>query len=704
MTAVRRHGMMTGTILACAALAGAPGARLAAQDTVPTRPPAPTPLRPVQFPPFREARLSNGVDVLVVENHEQPTVSISLTFRAGGAHEPAEKAGLSAVVAELLTKGTGTRTAEQIAALIEGAGGSIGAGADDDFLTITTGVLTDHADLAFELLGDVVRNATFPASEVDLARTRFVSSYQAELAQAEVVAGWFFGAEIYGAHPYGRHATADTYRAITRDDVVRFAAERLRPSGALLVVAGDIDLRRVRELASRHFAGWRGTAAAGATLPTTAAKAATDILLVHRPGSVQANILLGNTTMLPGDTNYYAARLATQVLGGGADARLFLILREQKSWTYGAYAALQRRRGLGLWQATAEVRTEVTDSALREMLTQVDRIRTELVPDSELTNVKGFMVGAFPLTIETPSQVASQVAMVRRLGLPRDYLQTYRDRLAAVTAARAREAAAHYYRREQLTIVVVGDATQLHERLAAIAPVRLVDVDGEPMTLADLAPRAAPVVLDRAQIVTRADSFNVVIQGNVLGSQVWVFTATPDSLVFRERLAIAAAGVNQESTVRFDPRDVSVRQVDQAGGAAGQTSAVHLTWTDGRVQGSSTTPQPSGTPRSLAIDTTVAPGTYDDKALPVVIPALPLEVGTTISLGVFSSADASVKVLTIKVGAPEVVTVPAGSFEAYRLDVAGGQAPYVFHVTTAAPRRIVRVEIVGAPFVFELVK
>ena len=509
MTAARRHSAVTGSVLAWLALAAVPVLRLAAQDTVRVRPPAPAPLRPVQFPPFQEARLSNGVDLLVVENHEQPTVSISLTFRAGASYEPAAKAGLSALVAELLTKGTKTRTAEQIASQIEGAGGSIGAGADDDFLTITTGVLTDHVDLAFELLGDVVRNATFPASEVDLARTRYVSSYQAELAQPEVVAGWFFASELYGAHPYGRHATADTYRAITRDDVVRFAAERLRPSGALLVVAGDIDLARVRQLANRHFSGWRGTPAAGTAMPAPAAKSATDILLVHRPGSVQANIIAGNTTMVPGDTNYYAARLATQVLGGGVDARLFLILREQKSWTYGAYASLHRPRELGLWQATAEVRTEVTDSALREMLTQVDRMRTELVPDSELTNVKGFMVGAFPLTIETPSQVASQVAMVRRLGLPRDYLQTYRDRLAAVSAARAREAAARYYRRDQLTIVVVGDATTLHERLAAIAPVRLVDIDGKAIAAADLVPRAAPVVLDRAQIVSRRDSFNV---------------------------------------------------------------------------------------------------------------------------------------------------------------------------------------------------
>src|SRR5207249_5021812 len=138
------------------------------------------------------------------------------------------------------------------------------------------------------------------------------------------------------------------------------------------------------------------------SLPAPATRVATDILLVHRPGSAQANIALGNTTIPPTNPVYYPGRVATQVLGGGPDSRLFLVLREQQSWTYGAYAALHRYRGLGYWQATAELRTDVADSALRELLHQIDRIRTETIPDSELAATKGFLVGTFPLTIETP--------------------------------------------------------------------------------------------------------------------------------------------------------------------------------------------------------------------------------------------------------------------------------------------------------------
>jgi len=159
--------------------------------------------------------------------------------------------------------------------------------------------------------------------------------------------------------------------------------------------------------------------------------------------------------------------MATQVLGGGADARLFLILREQKSWTYGSYASLDRSRGVGHWEATFEGRTAVTDSALIEMLHQVDRLRNEVIPDSELNAAKGFLVGSFPLTIETPRQIAHSVTTARLLGLGPEYLRRYRERLAGVSALRARAAARRVYRRDALTIVVVGDAKEIYDKLKA---------------------------------------------------------------------------------------------------------------------------------------------------------------------------------------------------------------------------------------------
>ena len=680
-----------------------PSFRLSAQ-AFPAKPPRPTPLSPVRFPPFKEATLGSGLQLVLVEHHEQPVVSVSLSFRAGETYDPPGKEGLAELVAELLSKGTASRSAEQIAATIEGVGGSLSASASEDVLTISADALSDQLGLVFDLLGDVTQHAAFPESELALARTRALSALALSLSQPASVAARIFGKEIYGPNPYGRSATRESYNAVTRDDVTRFAADRLRPAGALLVVAGDVTERQVDALVEQVFAGWRGSPPTTRPPPPPPATAATDILLVHRPGSSQANIVLGNTTILPADPVYYAGRIATQVLGGGADSRLFLMLRERKGWTYGAYANLQRYRGLGYWQATAEVRTEVADSALSELLHQIERIRTQAIADSELAAAKGFLVGSFPLTIETPSQIAAQVANAKLLGLGDDYLRLYRERLAAVTPAAARAAAARLYRRGALTIVVVGDATQLYDRLKAIAPVRLVDGDGNPLTPAELSPKAAPVALDPAQLASHTDSSRVLFQGNPVGASVSALRRTADSLVYTEQSNMGGGAFQQTVTLVLDPADGSSRRLDRVTIQQGQRSEAHLTYSGGRVKGRSAMPQQDGTTKPFDIDTVLPPGTIDEDAVPFSVPAFPLESGKSFTVSFFSPSDGAVKLLTFKVGAEESVVVPAGTFQAYHIAVTGSRVPFVMYVSTTAPRRVVRTEYVGQPLVVELVK
>jgi len=674
-------------------------------QSFPTTPPKPTPLTPVRFPPFKEATLANGLQLVVIEHHEQPVVSVTLSFRAGGIYDPPGKEGLSSLVAELLSKGTDNRNAEQIAGTIEGVGGTLSASSADDFLTISADALSDQAGLVLDLLGDVTLHPTFPESELELARTRALSTLALELSQPSAVAQRFFGKEIYGRNPYGRSATRESYRAVTRDDVTQFARQRLRPAGALLVVAGDVTDAQVQEFVAKAFEGWRGAPPPSAALPVPATRVATDILLVHRPGSAQANIALGNTTILPTDPIYYPGRVATQVLGGGADSRLFLVLREQKSWTYGAYASLHRYRGLGYWQATAEVRTEVADSALRELLHQIERIRTEVIPDSELAATKGFLVGTFPLTIETPSQIASQVANVKLLGLGDEYLRLYRDRLGAVTALQARAAAARLYRRGALSIVVVGDGAKLYDRLQGIAPLRMVDVDGRPLTPTDLAAPTGPVALDPAQFADHTDSSRVVIQGNAVGFTVSeIRRRAPDSVVYAERSSLANGAFQQQTTLVLEPASGLVRQVDQVTTQQGQKAETHLTYAAGRVKGASAAPQPDGSVKRFEIDTALPPGAVDENAVPIIVPALSLAPGKTFAVTFFTPSENAIKVLTFKVGAPEAVTVPAGTFQGFRIDVTGSRVPFTMYVSTDAPRRLLKTEFVGQPFVVELVK
>jgi len=356
---------------------------MAVAQAFPTTPPAPMPLKPAQFPPFQEAVLPNGVRLLVVENRKQPIIAVSLSFDAGSIRDPKTKVGLASMTASLLNKGAGARDADQFSAAIEGVGGSFAAGAGDDFLQLYVHTLSRDAALAFELLADATIRPTFAAKEVELLRTQRLSSLQLQRSQPASIASRLFDKAVYGDHPYGRSDDEASVKAITRDDIVGFHKAWLRPQGALLVVAGDMSLDEAKTMATKAFAGWTGAPVAAlpsAPLPT---RTGSELILVHRPGSVQSNVIIGNATWTPADPRGYAATVINEVLGGGSEGRLFRILREQKGWTYGAYSSVSRRRGIGNFSATAEVRNAVADSALRELLAQMRRVGTEPIAAAE---------------------------------------------------------------------------------------------------------------------------------------------------------------------------------------------------------------------------------------------------------------------------------------------------------------------------------
>lgn len=672
----------------------------AAQE-FPKAPPAPAPVKPAEFPPFQEATLRNGVRLIVVERNDLPVLSISLSLPAGSMYDPAGKSGLADMVAGLLTKGAGNRTADQIAEAIESVGGSLSAGAGPDFLTIRADALAPNAELAFNLVGDVVVRPTFPAQEIDLLRTQTLSGLQLERSSAPALASRFFAAGLYGDHPYGVRATEATVKAITREDLLAFQNARLKPRGALMVVAGNISLANARRHAERALQGWTGAPADAAAPAAPPTRDKTELLIVHRPGSVQSNIVVGNTSFLPTDPIWYAANMANRVLGGGADARLFMILREQKSWTYGAYSSLQRPKGIGAFQATAEVRTEVTDSALVEMLAQLRRIGAETVPADELENARGAAVGSFPLTIETVNQVAGAVANAKLLGLPDDYLRMYRTRLAAVTAQQLQDAAKRVIRPEAALIVVVGDATRIYDSLKDIAPTRIVDVEGKPIAPSALTVAAEALPVDAAKLAARTDSFTIMVQGNPFGFQKSTLTKTDDGFLFVEEAQIGPI-MNQKTEVALSAEGAT-RKVTQAGKVQGQDMKIDVTVANGRATGSATTPGPQGM-KNVTVDTEVPSGVIDDNGLTALLPTLPWSETASWSFPVLSSGDGTMKTYSLKVTGSESVTVPAGTFEAYTVQMSGGQQPVNLWVSKEAPHRVLKITVTGAPIEMVRVK
>lgn len=662
------------------------------------------PLRPVRFPPFVTARMPNGAELLVVTNREQPVVTISLSVPAGGAYVPNGKAGLDDLLATLITKGTTTRNAERIAEEVEAAGGSISGTAGADYLTITVTALAENLPQAMTLLADVVANSTFPESEVDLARTQALSTVQLALSQPGDIASRTFRRAIYGDHPYGFSSTQASLRGITRDDIVGFYNSRVKPAGALLVVAGDVDPARVRTLATSSFASWRGTPAATPAAPAIPARTQREIILVHKPGAVQSNIIAGLPFITPRDPALYALTLMNRILGDGGDSRLFMILREQKGWTYGAYSGFTQPRGRGRFEATAEVRTPVTDSAVRELVVQLERIRTETPPDSEIAAARSYITGSFPLTIETPEQIAGAVASARLRGLPDDFVIRYRERIAAVTPVQMMAAARQHLLTDRLAIVVVGDAREILRGLRALnlGPVRLVDVEGEPLEEASLTASATvPWQPDRIRPGTL--TYRVLVQGNPFGEETRTITRGTEggrNVVTVMTATTIGPILRQHDTTTFDAATLAPIRVRQAGTMQNQQLFVRLDYDGGRVRGQARTPGRGG-PTERAIDTTVAAGTIDENQLAMMV-ALPYAAGARFSIPVFSSSEGNVRTLTASVTGEESITTPAGTFETWKVEMTGMDQAVVMYISRETTPVMVKLEIVGQPVSFEL--
>jgi hypothetical protein len=516
------------------------------------------------------------------------------------------------------------------------------------------------------------------------------------LSQPEAIASRIFQRTLYGKNPYGRSADPASVKATTRGDLVAFQQARLRPGGALLVVAGDVSLAEVRTLALKSFHGWVGAPPAGPVFSAPPVRTKAELILVHRPGSVQSNILVGNLTFLPSDPRTYSASVANQVLGGGASSRLFLILREARSWTYGAFSRFARRKGIGSFEANTEVRTEVTDSALRETLTQLRRIATEPVPAAELEAAKGSLTGSFPRSIESADQVAEAVANARLYHLVPDFVQTYRVRIGAVTAPEVLSTARATIRPDAAAIVVVGDGSKIYKSLKGIAPISIVDPEGKLLTVADLSPKVAALDLDLSSLVPRRDSFSIGMKGAELGWQRGVLKKTSDGFEYTEDTHIATF-VNQTTVLEIDSSG-RMKRVQQTGKVQGQDVTVDVTYSGGRAKGTATTPDPQTQQvKQVTIDTMVTEGTIDDNAVQALLPALKWKPGAKWTINVLSAGQAEIKPWTLAVSGTESVTVAGNAVEAYRTELTGPPAPLTFWVSTAAPHLLLKIAIAGAP-------
>ncbi len=444
--------------------------------------PVVSPMKPVALPARVEWKLPNGLSVVLVEDHRLPMVTAALAAPAGQAAVAAEDAGLVDAMAELLTEGTETKTAKQVAEAAESFGGDVSAKPTPDAVILGASALSDKSEAMFALLSEVARRPSFPEAEVALRRDNMKEELAANRAESDFLAALAFYKKAFPGHPYGVTAPTDASIArVTRDRVKAVWARVFTPHGATLVLVGDMSPAQARALVAKHFGAWAGAKAPAGAGAAPASKAKTAVFLLDRPKSSQVSFYLGNAAIREDNPSYFDLLLANQVLGGSFSSRLMRDLREERGFTYGVRSRLQHRRAASLFVVRTPVRNEVASDALDGILGHLRRLRKDLVSPAELDQAKAYLSGSFARALETQDGVAEAVLHLKLQRLPADFYDTYVQKIQAVTPSGARRAALTFIRPDELVIVAVGDASVVKAALAKFSksPVVMVDQDGE---------------------------------------------------------------------------------------------------------------------------------------------------------------------------------------------------------------------------------
>jgi len=452
-------------------------------------PPRPLPAHESSFPAYEVRTLPNGMQVVVVLHHEQPVISMRMIVRAGAAQDPRDKAGLADLAASLLDQGTAAKSARQVQDEIDFMGGSMGAGAGTDLTFVNVLVMKDGFDAGLRILSDMARTPGFAAEEIERQRQQALSTMRVNLDSPEFVADAVFDRMVYGTHPYGnpQKGTPESIASITRADLVAFHQTYFVPNNAILAVVGDITADEAFANVTRVFGDWPRK-----ELPPSQFVAAPDptrrVLVVNKPDAVQTEVRVGHLGIKRNHQDYMALNMTLRILGGEGANRLHQVLRTERGLTYGAKADMDTLLDSGDFEASTNTRSEATGEVLRLIVDEFWRIRRERVGERELSDAKAYLTGSFPLTIETPDAIATQVLNVLFYGLPVEQLQSFRDLVNAVKTDDIERVAKYYLQPDRLSIVLVGNASAFLSQLKGLGftAVDVIEADDLDLMTADL--------------------------------------------------------------------------------------------------------------------------------------------------------------------------------------------------------------------------
>ncbi len=464
-------------------LAGA--AVLAALGVIPLHAqerPAVGPERPFQLAPRLERTLPNGLRVVVTRQTAIPKVSITLTVLSGYSSDPADLTGLASMTAELIQEGTKTRSSREIRRDIFGMGGTLSATSSQDFTSVLVRGLSEFAPRLLELVADVAMNPTIPEEELSILKQQHLQSVQQQQASPQFVANREFRRALFGGHPYARTSeTTASLNAMDRAKLVAFHREHYRPNNAFVLIVGAIDPDAMMAAAEKAFGGWAKAevpAPAFATPPTLTGR---HLVFVQRPNSVQSSIAVGNMAIKRSDPRWFELNLANTIYGGAFNSRIVRNIREEKGYTYSPQSSLTGFSDAGFYRFAADVRNEVTGPTLTEVYKEIDKMRAEGSDGAELQGAKSYLRGIFPIQTASQNGLSATLNNVYVYGLPKDYPETFRAKVAAVTAAQVKSASDVLLGSDNSIVVIVGDYAKVKDQLAAFKDIIFFDTAGKPI-------------------------------------------------------------------------------------------------------------------------------------------------------------------------------------------------------------------------------
>ena len=437
----------------------------------------------VKLPTPAEADLPNGAHLMVLEDRRAPQVTVQIFIPgAGGYFDPAGLSGLAGFTATQMREGTKQWTTTQLSEELErlAASVTVSAGVSATEAVLTMSALPEHLDRVMSIAADVLLNPTFPEEEFARYKLRTRASLVQQRSNPDFLAAEMANKVMFGDHPASRiSVSVDALDKATRADMVAFHQAKYVPDHAAIAISGDISMAEARKLVDAKFGAWKRANTPVPEAGDPPAPGPSQVHFVARPNSVQTNLIVTAPGISRTNRDYDVLSVMNQIIGGGPTGRLFIILREEKGYTYGAYSNVSAQMYRGTWTASTNVRTEVTDPALRDLMTEIARMRNERVSPEDFEAAKRNMVASFALGLESPGQVLNYHVTRWRYKLPANYWDTHPQRIMAVTAEQVQAAAKQYLDPSKLQVVAVGDASKVAEVLAKYGVVVKYDTEGK---------------------------------------------------------------------------------------------------------------------------------------------------------------------------------------------------------------------------------